>query len=540
MDRRTTWVGAAAATTALALATVLAPTAATATDTATQQPAQAQAPAQTGEPVAVTVMGRNLYLGSDVGKALDLLPDLAAAGQFMWDEVQITNFTARAPALAAEAAAARPAVIGLQEATTWKCTNSLVGGSTTVYDFTKQFIDATAEAGVPYVIAEADGSQAFNPGYKIGPIPRLTMVNDPEAFQPLFGSDTAACGFELADALLVRADLAGEVQAAGTTEFSDAYPIVPWLFEIQRGYAWADIAIDGAPVRFVATHLESLWDENAQNLGPEQARQIVADLESTTLPLVVMGDFNNDPRDPRPAGGLNPGGQPEAGEVCQEQVANPTAETALAQCNAYWVMVQAGYTDAGPDAQDPANYTWGSNALLAGPDVNRVQEALEMGNNAGWTDRLDFVFVRNGVEVTNAEVIGNTWPEGANNWQCDDPLQVTNTEAVSAELAAAGVGQAVTGSGVCLPTDHAGIVAQLSVTPAAADVVATALPTNDSWFNKQVAALIGIAVVLLGLLTLVIWAVVKIIKRLFGGKKRDDNDNPGSTEANKVDAPTPS
>ena len=536
MIRPTSWLGAASATVVLGLVSALAPSAVL----AAEPPTQAQVPTQASEPVQVTVMGRNLYLGSDVGEALALLPDLAAAGQFMWDEVQITNFTARAPALAAEAAAAKPAVIGLQEATTWKCTNSLVGGTTTVYDFTEQFMEATAAAGVPYVIAEADGSQALNPGYKIGPIPRLTMVSDPDAFQPLFGSDTAACGFELADALLVRADLAGAVQAAGTTEFSDAYPIVPWLFEIQRGYAWADIDIEGATIRFVATHLESLWDENAQNLGPEQARQMVSDLQSTQIPLVVMGDFNNDPRDPRPAGGLNPGGQPEAGEVCQEQVGNPTDETALAQCNAYWVMVQAGYTDAGPDSQDPANYTWGSSALLAGPDVERVQEALEMGNNAGWTDRLDYVFVRNGVEVTGAEVIGNTWPEGANNWQCDDPLQVTNTEAVSAELAAAGVGQPVSGTGVCLPTDHAGIVAQLSVTPAAADVAAPALPTNDSWFNKQVAALIGIAVVALGLLTLVIWLVVKLLKRLFGGKKDDGSNGPDSTNATKVDAPTPS
>ena len=543
MKRRMRGAAAATATATIAAAAAMtaalvAPAAASAADAA-RAATPAVAPAQATEPVPVTVMGRNLYLGSDVGEALALLPDLAAAGQFLWDEVQITNFTARAPALAAEAAAARPAVIGLQEATTWKCTNSLVGGSTTVYDFTEQFIEATEAAGVPYVIAEFDGKQAFNPGYKIGPIPRLTMVNDPEAFQPLFGSDTAACGFELADALLVRADLAEQVQGAGTTEFSDAYPIVPWLFEIERGYAWADIAIDGVPIRFVATHLESLWDENAQNLGPEQARQLVADLESTELPLVVMGDFNNDPRDPRPSGGLNPGGQPEAGEVCQEQVANPTAETAVSQCNAYWVMVQAGYADAGPDALDPANYTWGSNALLAGPDASRVQDALAMGNNFGWTDRLDFVFVRNGVQVTSAEVIGNTWPEGANNWQCDDPLQVENTEAVSSELAAAGVGQAVTGSGVCLPTDHAGIVAQLSVTPATTDVVATALPTNDSWFNKQVAALLGIAVVLLGLLTLVIWAVVKILKRIFGGKKDAGSGDPGSSNEAKVDAPTP-
>jgi len=244
---------------------------------------------------------------------------------------------------------------------------------------------------------------------------------------------------------------------------------------------------------------------------------------------VVMGDFNNDPRDPRPAGGVNPGGQPEAGEVCAEQVPNPTPETALSQCNAYWVMVEAGYTDAGPDAQDPANYTWGSNALLAGPDAERVEAALEMGNQAGWTDRLDFVFVRNGVQVTSAEVIGNTWPDGPNNWACADPLQVQNTEAVSAALAAAGVGSPITGSGVCLPTDHAGIVAQLSVTPAADTAAAPVLATNKSWFNKQLAALLGVLVVLLGILALIIWAVVKILKRIFGGKK--DKETPTETPA---------
>lgn len=56
------------------------------------------APAQAAqEPIPVTVMARNLYLGADVGKALELLPDLEAAGEFMWEEVQATDFKARAP-----------------------------------------------------------------------------------------------------------------------------------------------------------------------------------------------------------------------------------------------------------------------------------------------------------------------------------------------------------------------------------------------------------------------------------------------------------
>jgi len=484
------------------------------------------APTEGGQPVPVTVMARNLYLGADVGEALQLLPDLAAAGQFMWDQVQATNFPARAPLLAAEAAEARPAVIGLQEATTWNCRSGVFGNTVAVYDFTSDFIAATEDAGVPYVVAAAGDSEAFNPGYSIGPIPQLTTVQAPEVFQPLFGSDSAACGFQISDALLVRADLAGQVREAGTTEYSDAYAIVPWLFEIQRGYAWADIEIEGALIRFATTHLESIWDEDAQNLGPNQARQMATDLARTQLPLIVLGDFNSDPRDPRPVGADNPGGQPEAGAVCQEQIVNPTQENALDQCNAYWVMVKAGFTDAGPDAQDPANYTWGSNELLAGPDLDRLPVALQMGNAYGWTDRLDYVFVKNGVSVQGAEVIGNVWPADSGVWACDDPLQVSNTAGAVAILGQAGQPVDAPEGGLCLPTDHAGIVAQLLVVPPSAEVVAasaeTAPDANTSWFNKQLAALVGVAAVLLGLLALIVWLVIKVIKAI---ARRGNGDN---------------
>ncbi len=69
----------------------------------------------------ITVMTRNLYLGADVGVAMDLIPNLPAAAQFMWDQVKATNFNNRAPKLAAEVIAARPDVIGIQEATIWFC-----------------------------------------------------------------------------------------------------------------------------------------------------------------------------------------------------------------------------------------------------------------------------------------------------------------------------------------------------------------------------------------------------------------------------------
>ncbi len=260
----------------------------------------------------ITVMARNLYLGADVGVALELLPDLSGAAQFMWDQVATTDFDARVGELAAEAARFRPDVIGLQEATVWACRTGLFGGLTPVYDFTEQFLEATASAGEPYVVAEKDGARAENPGYEIPAIPFLTTVEDPDTFQPIFGSDTADCGFTIGDTLLVRADLADSVLAAGTSEYTDRYAVVPVVFTIDRGYSWADLAIGGTTVRVVTTHLESLWDEGAAAPSVAQSQQLVDGLATTTVPLVVVGDFNADPRDPRAPDAPNPGSQPEA------------------------------------------------------------------------------------------------------------------------------------------------------------------------------------------------------------------------------------
>lgn len=470
------------------------------------------------DPIPVTVMARNLYLGADVGKALELLPDLGAAGEFMWDEVRATDFQARAPKLAAEVVEHRPAVIGLQEATTWNCQTGLFGKSVAVYDFTRDFLTALEAAGEPYVVAQAGGQEAFNPGYSIGPIPTMTTVTDPATFQPLFGSDTAECGFQLADALLVRADLAGQVVRAGTSEFVDRHAIIPVLFEVDRGYAWADLEFDGSPVRFVTTHLESMWTQDDQNAGALQARQIVEDLQGTEIPLVLMGDINNDPRDPRPTGAPNPAGQPTEGTLCEPQVDNPTAETARAQCNAYWSLVQGGFDDVGPDAMDPEYYSWGTQALLAGPEPDRVQAAIEMGNSYGWTDRLDYILVRNGIEVADSQVIGNIWSDTDRNWKCETPAQVENTAAMSEVLAQAGVGKPIVGEGVCLPTDHAGIVADLLISPAADDAAAPVPPSHEPWINTALVAIIGILWGFLALLGLLVAGVILLVRRVRRGK----------------------
>ncbi len=361
-------------------------------------------PAHAAEP-QVTVMTRNLYLGSDVGVAMDLIPNLSAAAQFMWDQVKKTDFNKRAPKLAAEVIAKKPDVVGLQEATIWFCKKNVFSKRTEVFNFTKQFLAATKAQGTEYVLAQKDGITALNTGYSIAAVPFVTMVNDPETFQPLFGQDKAACGFEIADALAIRADLADKVLKVGNTEYEQTYTIVPTIMTIYRGYTWADIQIGNTPVRFVTTHLESLWDENKVPNSAIQAQQLIADLKNTKNPVVVMGDFNSDPRDPRMPANPNPGEQPVASDACP---------AGTSKCNAYLLMTEAGFTDSGPDPLLPENYTWGMNALLTGPDPVRLKVAKQLGNNAGYTDRLDYVFVKNGVSVTSSGLIGATPPNNLN------------------------------------------------------------------------------------------------------------------------------
>lgn len=403
----------------------------------------------------IKVMSRNLYLGADVGVALAKIPNMPAASQFMWEQVQQTDFSQRKMILADEIRSEAPDVIGIQEATIWYCKAHFWSSKTEVFNFTKELLN---ELDGGYIIAEKDGVEANNPGYSIGPIPFLTKVTDAKTFQPLFGQNTADCGFQIGDALLIKKSLKQYVIQVGNSEYEAVYKVVPTLMEIYRGYTWADITMQGANVRFVTTHLESLWDANKIPKAADQARQLVKDLSETKSPIVVIGDFNSDPRDPRPKNFPNPGEQPTASNKC------PAGSTT---CNAYKVMKKAGFIDSGPDASDPSTYSWGMNALLTGPDSKRLKAAQTMGNKNGFSDRLDYIFVKNGIKVLSSRMIGQTPPYG---------------------------------------TDHAGVVTELNVT-ALGSIVSATLDAHDRFpisFWKGVGIL---------LIALILWRIARRFRR---------------------------
>jgi endonuclease/exonuclease/phosphatase family metal-dependent hydrolase len=403
----------------------------------------------------IKVMSRNLYLGADVGVALAKIPNMPAAAQFMWDQVQQTDFSKRKKILADQIRAESPDVIGIQEATIWYCKAKFWSKKTEVFNFTQELL---AELKGDYIIAEKNGVQANNPGYSIGPITFLTTVKDPEAFQELFGQDKADCGFQIGDALIIKKELAQYVNQVGNSEYESVYKVVPTIMEINRGYTWADITMQGTNVRFISTHLESLWDENKTPKAADQARQLIEDVKSTKSPIILIGDFNSDPRDPRPLDAPNPGEQPTVSEKC------PAAAT---DCNAYKILQEAGFTDAGPDASEASSYTWGMNALLTGPDSKRKVAAAAMGNNFGFTDRLDYIFVKNGIDVATARTFGQGAPYGS---------------------------------------DHAGVIAELNVT-ALGSVISEPLDAHQPF---PISFWEGVGILLLALVT---WRIVRRFRR---------------------------
>ena len=406
-------------------------------------------------PERVTFATRNIYLGADVGVAMAKLPNFPAAAQFMWDQVQATDFSKRAPLLAQELITTGAHVVGIQEATLWRCRTGLFADEVIVADFLEDLLSELNKRGAKFSIASIGDKVALNPGFEISPIPYLTMVTDKKNFQQLLGNERAACGFTISDALLVRDDVT--VLDVGTSEYSATYSIIPTLMTIYRGYAWADLRVGSSTFRAVTTHLESLWDSNEIPNAAKQADELINDLRTAAMPVVVMGDFNSDPRDPRASDDLtvNPGAQPSASDTCSAQVSSPSIANAIDYCNAYWKLIRAGFIDISPDALDAKNFTWGADALLAGPKPDRLKPSLAMGGNGVFTDRLDYIFIKNGSSAFNGAIFGNQWPEGLNSWSCSSVEQIALSQDGAASLGKRLPTQPAEGR--CLPSDHAGV-----------------------------------------------------------------------------------
>jgi hypothetical protein len=230
-----------------------------------------------GERVA-TVMTRNLYVGFDVSGALTA-PDLIVFATQAWLAVQMTDPPARAAAWAEEIAAARPDLVGLQEAalfrTDFPADGPATPAETVVYDFVGLLVAELRARGLEYApVARFEGMDIEAPTL-LGIDVRVTN----------YDVVLARADLKVADLKLSNPQSAGYATALGP-------PLIP--FALPRGWASVDAKIRGKEFRFVTTHLEAF----AEPFRMAQAAELLATVGATELPLVVVGDVNSPPGGP--------------------------------------------------------------------------------------------------------------------------------------------------------------------------------------------------------------------------------------------------
>jgi endonuclease/exonuclease/phosphatase family metal-dependent hydrolase len=296
----------------------------------------------------LTVMTRNLYLGTDLSEifAAQSQSELLFKVGGALADVQDSRPQARMEAIAGEIADARPDLVGLQEVALWQTGPFLdpAPATDTAYDFLQLLLDALEARGLRYA-----------------PVSVLTNF---EAEAPALG---AAGPFDLRytqrDAVLARADLPAselKIERSAAQHFAVklSFPN-PFLGQITipRGWVAVDAKKRGKTYRFVSTHLESF----SPLVNYVQANELLHTAADTELPLVVAGDFNAD---------------------------------ALAGDATYQLLLSAGLQDAWAATHpNEAGATW--SLFLADPFGYTTP-----------TQRLDLVLYRGALSPLSAEVIG--------------------------------------------------------------------------------------------------------------------------------------
>ncbi len=228
----------------------------------------------------MSVMTRNLYLGSSLGPALEAKTpeEFVAAVARIYATVQYTNFPQRAEAIADEIQEKEPDLIGLQEVTKWT-----TGGVNPPpgYDFLA-ILESDLEArGLDYSVASVANNA------NIGPAPLVS-----ETCPVVSGQFTCSVQLEDRDAILVNDDTPGLTWSNPQSGHYAAQqviesPVGPLSFD--RGWASIDARLKGLPFRFVNTHLET---EESPLVQQEQAAEFLAGPGKGGT-IVATGDFNS-------------------------------------------------------------------------------------------------------------------------------------------------------------------------------------------------------------------------------------------------------
>ena len=323
----------------------------------------------------------NVYLGADLNPLFGAssLPDLISRASAIYAEVERTDFPQRAEAIAELVADDAPVVLGLNEVALWETAPwafvqtpagplpVATGPYTPTFDFEQILLDALAAEGEPYTVV------ATNSNFTSATIPIAIPI-----------SPTLAARFTDHDLILVRDDALKHLTVSNarsfnyTDESSFSVNLLGLDVLVKRGWSTVDITQRGRTFRFVNTHFEAFGTTPLQDEWRNlQAAELVADLETSPHPLVVVGDINARPT------------------LCQDFRQPPQFRDQ--NVVAYGLLEDAGLQEVWPlvyerDPCGPAGWTSGQDDSLLAPST--------------LDHRIDVVFISEEFSALQAETIG--------------------------------------------------------------------------------------------------------------------------------------
>jgi len=236
------------------------------------------APATADDQPGLTVMTRNLYLGSALDAAVTAKDTTAflVAVATIYGTVQFTDFETRAEAIADEIATSAPDLIGLQEVSNWI---AIGPGTAPSIDFLDVLMDELAERGLSYTVA------AVSANATVGPVPLVAPCDGVVGECLLIFQDR--------DVILVNAARPGLAvsnpqSALFATQAVLDTPVGPLSFS--RGWASVDGTFRGKAFRFLNTHLET---EAFPAVQEAQAAEFLAGPAQVPGAVIAVGDFNS-------------------------------------------------------------------------------------------------------------------------------------------------------------------------------------------------------------------------------------------------------
>jgi endonuclease/exonuclease/phosphatase family metal-dependent hydrolase len=310
----------------------------------------------------VTVMSRNVYVGTDLEPTVAAIASgdpsaIIGAVSQAWANVVATNFPERAEALADEIKHARPLLVGLQEVALFRTGefDSFVGNPTQAshveYDYLDLLLDALDRRGLHYApAAVTEEFDAEFPGFTANGLQDIRLT-DRDVI--LARTDVPSWQFRLSNVQEENFVHNVSVPVGGTGQ----------SFTFLRGWASVDATVGGRTVRFVNAHLEGESANPLVNaIQVAQANELLAGPATTTLPVILAGDFNSR--------------------------ADGTGTAT------YAALIGAGFKDAWSATHPRAvGNTWGHDADLRNTTVNLTQ-------------RLDLVLYRGDLRALDTELVG--------------------------------------------------------------------------------------------------------------------------------------